>query len=62
MERLKPCPFCGRKGELRSMRFGMEREPRWAVTCVACAIAIGWEDSEEEAVKRWNRRVTDEED
>lgn len=56
---LKPCQFCGHKGTLRSMRFGMEPEPRYAVTCTACAIAIGWEFTEDEAAERWNRRAGD---
>ena len=55
--KLLPCPFCGHEGMLRSMKFGMERTNRYAVTCTACAIAIGWEDSDEKAIDRWNRRV-----
>ena len=59
MKKLKCCPFCGHEGTLRSMRFGMEKADRYAVTCTVCQIAIGWEDTEEEAVERWNRRVED---
>lgn len=55
--KLLPCPFCGHEGTLRAMRFGMEKEFRWAVTCTVCQIAIGWEFSEEQAVNRWNTRV-----
>ena len=54
---LKKCPFCGGDGKVKSMRFGFETEPRWAVTCGNCAIAIGWEDTEAAAVERWNRRA-----
>ena len=61
-EKLKCCPFCGHEGTLSSIKFGMEREPRFAVTCAECAIAIGWENSADEAVERWNRRVKDETD
>ena len=39
------------------MRFGMETFFRYAVVCPACKIAIGWEDTEEKAVERWNRRA-----
>ena len=53
---IKPCPFCGHEGTLRGMRFGMEKDFRFAVTCTVCQIAIGWEDSEEKAAERWNRR------
>lgn len=59
MQKLKCCPFCGHEGTLRSMRFGMEKANRYAVTCTVCQIAIGWEDSEEKAIERWNRRVED---
>ena len=57
--KLLPCPFCGHEGTLRSMRFGMEKEPRYAVTCAVCQIAIGWEHSDKEAIERWNRRAKD---
>ena len=57
MEKLKTCPFCGHEGKLSSMRFGMETFFRYAVVCPACMIAIGWEDTEEKAVERWNRRA-----
>ena len=57
MEKLKHCPFCGHEGTLRSMRFGMEKADRYAVTCTACQIAIGWEESKKAAIERWNRRV-----
>lgn len=53
----KRCPFCGREPRVVSMRFGFEKNDRWAVTCKDCAVAIGWDDSEEEVVKRWNRRA-----
>lgn len=57
MAKLKCCPFCGHEGTLRAMRFGREKEFRFAVTCPVCEIAIGWEFSEEKAVDRWNTRV-----
>lgn len=57
MAKLKICPFCGHEPAVRSAIFGMEKAPRYGVVCQACSIAIGWEDSEEDAVRRWNRRT-----
>lgn len=57
--KLKPCPFCGNKPEVRSVLFGQEPSRRYGVVCTNCAICIGWKFTEAEAVKRWNRRDGD---
>ena len=54
--KLRTCPFCGQEPALRKAKFGMEPFERYAVFCFDCAICIGWEDSEAEAIERWNRR------
>ena len=59
MAELKTCPFCGKAPQIRAVRFGSEKADRYGVVCQACAICIGWEDSEDEAAARWNRREGD---
>lgn len=58
---LKPCPFCGSKGEI-NYREGLEA---WVVECsnhfCMASYMIGMDyDTEEEAIEAWNRRVADE--
>lgn len=56
---LRPCPFCGSMPKIREAFFGMERFKRYGVVCQQCSICIGWEETEETAVERWNRRAND---
>jgi hypothetical protein len=61
MEKLKPCPFCGNRGEL------MYRGNNcWQVECWRgdCRTTGPWALTEGEAVRKWNRRkeVKDEND
>lgn len=53
---LKPCPFCGGEGEIRKLRFGVEKFSRYGAICPTCAICLGWEMNEDEAAAKWNRR------
>lgn len=62
MTELKPCPFCGSKGEFK----GMEYSWNWIVVVIECAscrastrrcTASDWETAERKAVEIWNRRV-----
>lgn len=65
---LKPCPFCGRKPVLKSdnryPKPGRERITAYEVVCnnMDCII-YGADDkyfkTPQQAVKAWNRRVTD---
>ena len=59
-EGLKPCPFCGSKGELHQKR-SLET---WIVECTnnSCPASymIGYDyDTSEEAIEVWNRRAND---
>lgn len=53
---LKPCPFCGSK----NLRL-TGNSWHW-VQCNNCFAEIGGQESEEEAIEQWNRRVNDETD
>lgn len=58
-EQLKPCPFCGGKGEIHqapiNFRLGIEDEVYW-VQCRNCFAKAGNSYSEEKAISGWNRR------
>ena len=54
--KLKPCPFCGGKGEIfRGTTYGFHYlyEPR----CITCECALGVYETEEQAIEAWNRRA-----
>ena len=57
-----PCPFCGVKGML-SGKYTIEGIDAWAVYCGAtpndfsCGAQITSIKSEEDAIRKWNRRV-----
>lgn len=50
---LKQCPFCGSK----NLRL-TGNSWHW-VQCNNCFAEIGGQESEEEAIEQWNRRVND---
>ena len=50
MKRLKTCPFCGSKAETYLL-------DRWVTECKGCFASIDNSDTEEEAIKGWNRRT-----
>ena len=54
--KLKGCPWCGKIPVIKTAQFGVEKIPRYGVVCYGCAICLGWEDTSEAAVARWNRR------
>lgn len=58
MWNLKRCPFCwDTDAELAQGRQG--DKVKHYVECTNCSAQAGWEDTEEEAVKMWNRRGED---
>ena len=61
-DKIKPCPFCGRRGEVKQLQFGFETVPRFGVVCITCGISPGWYFEEAEAVRAWNRRDGRDED
>ena len=64
MEQLKPCPFCGRKMMLRTVK-----DPDMDIQVIGhddyaqiiCPLFRGltWFGSVEEAIEAWNRRTND---
>lgn len=63
MAELKPCPFCGGEAFIRVIpphKHFLVNMPDYKggafVECVNCSCGIA-EDTKEEAIKAWNRRV-----
>ena len=63
MIEMKPCPFCGNDGtgpieDALHVVFNEHdwRDPSWSVQCDKCTATMGYSDSEDEAIDRWNTR------
>lgn len=60
-EKLKPCPFCGRKKhKVEPMAsFGMVNErPIIDLWCIDCKCGVSMiQDNEEKVIKMWNKRT-----
>lgn len=54
-EGLKHCPFCGAEAEVHKNVFA--EGTVYTVECISCSCGLDWFDTEEEAIKAWNRRV-----
>jgi len=54
MTELKPCPFCGGNSEVH-----VTEAEYWYVICLECGTISGIYSSEDEAMKAWNRRVSE---
>ena len=54
MAELKPCPFCG---SFAVTTMDECNSWRWEVYCARCNAAIGFFETEEEAIEAWNRRT-----
>jgi len=53
-EKLKPCPFCGEKDEIRH---GDRRGTRWAMMyCDECGATGPDAETDADAITAWNRR------
>lgn len=60
--KLKPCPFCGGKAELKKRKVPRHKVFGcyiYGVVC-KCGTQIATRVSEEYAIEYWNRRATDE--
>lgn len=56
MSELKPCPFCGGKAVVIHEPFTNTVH----IECISCgATSVRHLDNEKQAIKKWNRRVTD---
>lgn len=64
---LKPCPFCGGEAVINTIEphthefatFMPDYPGSTFVECTGCTCALSG-DTEEKAIKAWNRRATDE--
>lgn len=58
MRSLKKCPFCGAYPLMVYQdTIGDYKNPSpYSVVCGNCGAEIGWYETEEEAVKKWNTR------
>lgn len=50
MKKLKPCPFCGEKGDI------VEGMNEFWVNCVQCGAATQMESNRDRAIEAWNMR------
>lgn len=66
MSEIKPCPFCGNDGsgpvedDLHVVHMQNEWHPSYdcySVQCDKCTATMGYSESEEEAIARWNERA-----
>ena len=59
-EKLKPCPFCGGKGEVYQaptmLNLEIDDDAYW-VQCRNCFSRVGNSYSQVEAINAWNRRT-----
>lgn len=53
--KLKPCPFCG--GEASFEVYEDLYKDTYKVKCLHCFAETNYEDTIEEAAKKWNRRI-----
>lgn len=49
---LKPCPFCGGTPIVSGCD-----DTLWSVICKKCAASIDYNETKQEAIEAWNRRV-----
>ena len=57
MAELRECPFCGKTPAMGKVRFGTEKDFRYTLHCDECCYNIGWLETENEAVEKWNHRA-----
>ena len=54
---LRPCPFCGGSATMHST---LLKDGDHIIVCNKCGAASGYFPNREEAVRAWDRRVSDE--
>ena len=54
---IKPCPFCGGKGEISEDLSSQSRSRWYYVVCDSCCAKSDVVNSEAEAILDWNRRI-----
>ena len=60
MSELKPCPFCGGKGRLKSYISGKwKKKAFYYAECSVCGVRTALSYVLGEAVEAWNRRTED---
>ena len=57
MNKLKPCPFCGKEAEFE--KFYFDEHYDWRVRCTCCFAQTYFMDTQEEAAEAWNERYSD---
>lgn len=59
LEPLKPCPFCGSRGEMLELRLDVDVSNCWRVQCYgsSCSISGPEEVSRDQAIAAWNTRA-----
>lgn len=61
MDEMKPCPFCGGKGDCNNSALRIGGVFKWTVECLGCGLVTPGFETEEEAIEFWNRRTENEE-
>ncbi len=60
MDKLKPCPFCGKEAIVENFSTIAEKTLRYRARCVDGCCYTSWDHfSEDELAEAWNRRVGD---
>lgn len=60
MDELKPCPFCG--GEDIALVNIRPLKDLWGIWCIDCQASFPLFNTEQKAIKAWNRRCEHETD
>ena len=55
MAELKPCPFCGCRGDDLAL---LPADADWFVYCINCNTCGATGETKKEAIEAWNRRYT----
>ena len=54
-EKLKRCPCCGGKAEIRYHQIPTQGRSAYQISCSRCVLATSWIGSPEEVIYFWNR-------